>query len=233
MDHADLNAALFRRSPSGDAGEPEQHRGKTSGRAVLTTARAAGLRAARTLGATAVAVSLFAVIVAVLFVVKDPRVAPSFLLVVPIAILTRVSGAGAGLAAAVVALSAVVVHWEVDGVEGSLGALFTRALVFFAIPPLMLWAPCSGTSPEPASHSDSGQRGVDAPPAVDGSTSTLSEREVEVLRLLALGHTNAEIAEHLYLSVRTVESHRARIQRKIGRAGRPSLVGYARENGLI
>ena len=46
----------------------------------------------------------------------------------------------------------------------------------------------------------------------------LSEREVEVLRMIALGHTNAEIAEQLYLSVRTVETHRAHIQQKLGLA---------------
>ena len=43
----------------------------------------------------------------------------------------------------------------------------------------------------------------------------LSEREVEVLRMIALGHTNSEIAEQLYLSVRTVETHRAHIQQKL------------------
>ena len=43
----------------------------------------------------------------------------------------------------------------------------------------------------------------------------LSEREVEVLRMIALGHTNAEIAAELYLSVRTVETHRAHIQQKL------------------
>lgn len=61
----------------------------------------------------------------------------------------------------------------------------------------------------------------------------LSEREVEVLRLVALGHTNAEISEKLYLSVRTVESHRAHIQHKAGRTTRSELVAYAREHGLL
>jgi two-component system response regulator NreC len=61
----------------------------------------------------------------------------------------------------------------------------------------------------------------------------LSEREVGVLRLLALGHTNAEVAEQLYLSVRTVESHRLHIQRKLRRSSRAELVGYALEQGLI
>jgi two-component system response regulator NreC len=60
----------------------------------------------------------------------------------------------------------------------------------------------------------------------------LTEREVEVLRLIARGHTNREMAERLYLSIRTVESHRARIQRKLGRSSRSDLVKYAVERGL-
>jgi Response regulator containing a CheY-like receiver domain and an HTH DNA-binding domain len=61
----------------------------------------------------------------------------------------------------------------------------------------------------------------------------LSEREVEVLRLIALGHTNPEIAEQLILSVRTIESHRAHIQQKLRLSSRAELVGYALERGLI
>jgi len=61
----------------------------------------------------------------------------------------------------------------------------------------------------------------------------LSERESEVLRLIALGHTNAEIAEQLYLSVRTVESHRAHIQQKLRLTKRSELVKYALERGLL
>jgi two-component system response regulator NreC len=61
----------------------------------------------------------------------------------------------------------------------------------------------------------------------------LSEREVEVLRLVALGHTNTEISQQLYLSVRTVESHRAHIQRKIDRSTRAELVAYAREHDML
>jgi two-component system response regulator NreC len=61
----------------------------------------------------------------------------------------------------------------------------------------------------------------------------LSEREVEVLRMIALGHTNAEIAERLYLSVRTVETHRAHIQQKLRVASRAGLVRYALDHGLI
>src|SRR4051812_7402605 len=55
-------------------------------------------------------------------------------------------------------------------------------------------------------------------------TDDLSDREREVLRLIALGHTNSEIAEQLFLSVRTVESHRAHIQRKLSLSTRAELV---------
>ena len=61
----------------------------------------------------------------------------------------------------------------------------------------------------------------------------LTRREVEVLRLIAHGHTNSEIAAQLVLSVRTVESHRARIQAKLKISGRARLVAQARELGLV
>jgi two-component system response regulator NreC len=70
------------------------------------------------------------------------------------------------------------------------------------------------------------------PPAPAGPPDDLSEREIEVLRLLALGHTNSEIATKLYLSVRTIESHRARIQQKTGRTSRADLVAYARQHNV-
>lgn len=63
--------------------------------------------------------------------------------------------------------------------------------------------------------------------------SALSAREEQVLGLLALGHTNPEVAEQLCLSVRTVESHRAHIQQKLNLCGRSDLVRYALEHGLI
>jgi two-component system response regulator NreC len=78
-----------------------------------------------------------------------------------------------------------------------------------------------------------GARLAAAPPTPAGPPDDLSERELEVLRLIALGHTNAEIAEQLYLSVRTVESHRAHIQQKTRRSSRSELVRYALENGLV
>jgi two-component system, NarL family, response regulator NreC len=61
----------------------------------------------------------------------------------------------------------------------------------------------------------------------------LSDREREVLRMLALGHTNQEIAKMLYLSVRTVESHRAHIMQKLVLSTRAELVRYAIDHGLL
>jgi two-component system, NarL family, response regulator NreC len=61
----------------------------------------------------------------------------------------------------------------------------------------------------------------------------LSDREREVLRLLALGHTNQEIAEMLYISVRTAETHRAHIMQKLRLSSRAELVRYALDSGLI
>jgi two-component system response regulator NreC len=62
---------------------------------------------------------------------------------------------------------------------------------------------------------------------------TLSAEEEQILRLLALGHTNTEVARLSNMSLRTAESHRAQIQRKLGRRTRAELVEYARETGLI
>lgn len=62
---------------------------------------------------------------------------------------------------------------------------------------------------------------------------SLGERDVELLRLLALGHTNREIGEKLYLSVRAVEVNRAKLLEKLGLESRPELVRFAIANGVI
>jgi DNA-binding NarL/FixJ family response regulator len=64
-------------------------------------------------------------------------------------------------------------------------------------------------------------------------TEPISERERDVLFLLALGYTNQEIAAMLYISVRTVETHRAHIMQKLNLETRAELVLYALANGLI
>src|SRR4051812_30649623 len=78
-----------------------------------------------------------------------------------------------------------------------------------------------------------GARMAATPDAPSGPPDDMSERELEVLRLIALGHTNSEIAEQLFLSTRTVETHRAHIQQKLRRTTRAELVRYALEHGLV
>lgn len=65
----------------------------------------------------------------------------------------------------------------------------------------------------------------------DGDGLTLRERDV--VRLVALGHTNTEIAERLSVSVRTIEKHRARIQGRLGLTRRAEVVRWALEHGLL
>lgn len=74
---------------------------------------------------------------------------------------------------------------------------------------------------------------IAATPPPAGPPDDLTPRELEVLRLLALGHTNAEIAQQLFLSPRTVETYRAQIQRKAGRSTRAELTRYALDHGLF
>ena len=82
-------------------------------------------------------------------------------------------------------------------------------------------------------HPELGAKIAAAPAEPAGPPDDLTEREVEILRLIALGHTNAEIAEQLFLSVRTVESHRARIQQKTSLNTRAELVRYAFDHDLV
>jgi len=63
--------------------------------------------------------------------------------------------------------------------------------------------------------------------------STLTFREIEVLRLIARGHTNSQIAEMLHISVRTVEYHRGNLTAKLNLRSRSELMRYAEERGLV
>ena len=74
---------------------------------------------------------------------------------------------------------------------------------------------------------------ADTKQQADAEADPLSLREHEVLQLLALGHTNQEIAEQLYISVRTAETHRAHIMRKLGLGSRAELVRYALAHELL
>jgi two-component system response regulator NreC len=74
---------------------------------------------------------------------------------------------------------------------------------------------------------------ADAAAQAAADADPLSDREREILRLLALGHTNQEIAKQLYISVRTAETHRAHIMRKLRLETRAELVRYAIEHGQL
>ncbi|MHB8643848.1 MAG: response regulator [Gaiellaceae bacterium] len=74
---------------------------------------------------------------------------------------------------------------------------------------------------------------ADAEERARAESDPLSEREREVLHLLALGNTNQEIAKMLFISVRTAETHRAHIMQKLHLSTRADLVRYALANGLL
>jgi two-component system response regulator NreC len=74
---------------------------------------------------------------------------------------------------------------------------------------------------------------IAAEPAGSEADGELTRREQEILRLLALGHTNGEIADQLFLSRRTIETHRATIQRKLDLSTRAELTRYAIEHKLL
>ena len=74
---------------------------------------------------------------------------------------------------------------------------------------------------------------ADAEARREAESDPLTDREREVMRLLALGHTNQEIAKMLYISVRTAETHRAHIMQKLGLSSRAELVRYALAHGLL
>lgn len=80
----------------------------------------------------------------------------------------------------------------------------------------------------PARRPVPGQVGEQRRPPKD-----LSRREREVLRLLAQGHSNQQIADHLGVSVKTVETHRTRLREKLGLKGRAELYRFAAESGIL
>ena len=87
-------------------------------------------------------------------------------------------------------------------------------------------------SAQPASAQPASAQPASAQPAEAGPVGPLSEREREILALLADGASDAQIAERLFLSVNTVRSHLERIRDKTGARRRPELVRYAIQAGL-
>ncbi|MBT3265533.1 response regulator transcription factor, partial [Candidatus Poribacteria bacterium] len=75
--------------------------------------------------------------------------------------------------------------------------------------------------------------GPETPPSMEAARAPLSARESEVLTFVARGHTNRETAEHLGLSVKTIETYRMRLMQKLDLRGRAELVDYAIREGLL
>jgi DNA-binding CsgD family transcriptional regulator len=154
------------------------------------------------------------------------------LFIAPIIVLTIAYGTRAGTAGATVAITLIALRVRLQ--PGNVDVLFylTRAFVFYAVPVAIGLAERdaigrSAARPRPAPARPEPRR-TDERCAHD-----LTPRELEVLGLVAAGHSNAEVAEMLVLSVRTVESHRASLLRKLGRPTRDELVLHARLRGLL
>lgn len=164
----------------------------------------------------------------------DPASALLGLLIAPVGFLALLVSWRVGLASAAVAFLLVPAWTAIEDTDlhalgyATYGAVFVTAAVLGRLGratravgarnaatavPNDRWTP--STLPE-----------AEAPPP-------LSEREKEVLRLLALGYTNKQVGQRLFISARTVESHRAHIHAKLGCGSRPELVRFALERGLI
>jgi DNA-binding CsgD family transcriptional regulator len=149
--------------------------------------------------------------------------------IAPVVLTSVLYGAAAGVATATLAVTFVVIGAWVVGVNTGAAGMGTLAFAFYAIP-LTIWlARLEATEAAPSATEGSSA----AQPSAEPSPAPLTRREREVLGLLAAGHTNAEMAEELFLSVRTIESHRASLRRKLGRHDREELVRLAMRSGLL
>jgi DNA-binding CsgD family transcriptional regulator len=172
----------------------------------------------------------FVAVLALELVVEDREAAAAFLLIVPVGVVTLLYGSRMGLIAAAAAFAVAFGQTQLEDVATGVAGYLTRAVVFLSVPVIVGIALTRGRSQAGDPHlSSEGEAAARS----NGRPGCLTKREIEILRLLALGHTNKEIADQLYLSPRTVESHRANIQGKLRRSGRAELVRYALQHGLI
>jgi DNA-binding CsgD family transcriptional regulator len=174
-------------------------------------------------------VVLFAAIVALgLSARSSERAGVLLLLIAPIVVMSLAYQPRVGAYSATASLAAVVLAHQLQGGDLAPVAVASRAFAFYAIP-LTIWLARRQAEPRPAVEAgDVVERAPKVP-----RDQPLTPREREVLGLVAAGHTNAQIADMLVLSVRTIESHRASLRRKLGRPSQPELVRYAQRWGLL
>ncbi len=118
-------------------------------------------------------------------------------------------------------------------VRGALGAGATAYVLKEAADTELVDAIERAAAGEPYLNPRLGAKLASAPATPGAPPDELTAREAEILGLIALGHTNTEIAGRLFLSVRTVETHRTHIQRKTGQSTRAELVAYAMRHKLV
>jgi DNA-binding CsgD family transcriptional regulator len=171
---------------------------------------------------------LFASVFGLALLVEEPNSGILHLHAVPIAILALHLGILAGLSAAAFSMSLMFVWAEMESVELLLIDYMSGAVPFLLVVVLCQIAIRRTSSAAAATKDRLLLDRLRRRPAKE-----LSEREKQVLGLLALGHTNKEVAEKLFLSVRTVESHRARIQSKLLISSRAELVRHALDRDLV
>jgi DNA-binding CsgD family transcriptional regulator len=152
------------------------------------------------------------------------------LLIVPIVLTTLAYRPLLGLAVSAASLTAFVLCQAIDGGVDPVG-VGTRGFTYFAIP-VTIWL----------ARKDAERRRAAAPGEAaeqprrrraETGAEALTQREREVLALVAAGHTSAQIAAMLVLSVRTIESHRAAVRRKLGRPSAPELARHAQLWGIL
>lgn len=177
----------------------------------------------------AVSAALFAVIIVLRFSVhSSQRSGILLLLVAPIVVMSLAYRPLAGMAIATAAFAAYLVGQFADSTALDAVGTGTRAFTFYVIP-LTIWL----ARTDPGSQRVRRAPDVVESPAADSAVKPLTARELEVLGLVAAGRTNAEIAEMLVLSVRTIESHRASLRRKLGHPSAPELVHHAVRQGVL
>jgi len=177
---------------------------------------------------TAAAVALFAVVFALAVAVEHPRPGILHLHAVPVAVLAVQLGILAGLSAVAASMSLMFVWAEMEGAE-----LLAIDYLAGAVPFLVVVFLCQLVTAGVIRRGKLSSKASPIERLRTRNAPELTEREKDVLGLLALGHTNREAAEQLFLSVRTVESHRARIQQKLRISSRAELVRYAVDHDLV